>query len=127
MSVDLSPRVVLYTSSGALIIGPLDPSSPDTGTVKFPLIGDVPYSVMFGFPATTIVLHFPVYGDVPVPIDPFSGGGAGTVALPVLGIVPYDIVLGPPNIPADQLFETGVLGYVLPLLLVGVLLFLWKG
>jgi len=112
-ALDLRPRLVLHPPGGAVVLL-VDPTSPVTGTVTFPLLGAVPYSITYGFPASTVTLHFPV-GDVDIPVDPFTGSGGGTVPIPGLGDVPYELVLGPPQITASDLFGAGWSNWLLPI------------
>lgn len=95
--LDLRPRVVFFTPAGAVTVL-VDPSSVSQGTVVFPLLGSVPYDLVYGIPESTMILHVPYYGDYPVPLNPF-GSGPASVTLPVIGEVAYEITLGPPDLP----------------------------
>jgi len=129
LTVDLLPRILLHTSAGVVVIGPIDPSSPLAGTVTFPVVGAVPYSAIYGLPESTVTLHFAL-GDVPIPLNPFGGGSGGVVALPMLGDVPYELVLGPPQIAESDVFGAGMLSslsvYVVPIALGLAALWLWR-
>lgn len=104
-SFDLRPRIVLYPPGGAIVLL-VDPTSALAGTVTFPLLGAVPYDIVPGFPETSLVFHFPAYGEyiAPINLSNMSFGGGGTLDLPLLGAVPYALVIGPPAIPEEQLF-----------------------
>ena len=107
-NLDLNPRVVLHTQYGAVIIE-IKPENLEAGTVNFPApLGAVPYSIVYDFPVSTIILNFPVYGPVSLPVSLTAMGESGsqTVDLPLLGPTPYEVVLGPPNIPPEQVFST---------------------
>lgn len=121
MGLDLRPRIVLYPPGGAVVIL-VDPTSALGGTVQFPLLGSVPYDMLPGFPVSTLMLHVPYYGDVPVPIDILSLGGNGpsSVDIPMLGAVPYEITLGPPRLPEGSLLTDTVSTMGMPLVLLGV-------
>ena len=94
--LDLRPRVVFHTAAGAVVVL-VDPTSVNQGTVSLPLLGAVPYDLVYGIPESIMTLHVPYYGDVAIPLNPF-GGGPSVVTLPVIGDVPYEIVLGPPEL-----------------------------
>ena len=97
MAIDLRPRVVLYTPSGAVIIT-VDPATPFGGSVVIPGVGSVPYDI--DLVSQSMILHVPAYGDVPINL---SGGGTdATVTLPGLGTILYDVTIGPPDIPIEQ-------------------------
>lgn len=100
--LDLRPRVVFWTSAGAVIVL-VDPTSVVGGMATFPIIGAVPYSLDID-PATgqpSVRLDFPT-GPYLLPIS-LSGGQGGSVDLPGLGPATYEVVIGPPQIPEDQL------------------------
>lgn len=121
-TVDLRPRLILYPPGGDPIILVIDPTSPLAGSVDFPLIGAVPYTIEVGVPKSKVHLSLPIWGDVTIPVDPF-GGGNGMVNIPGLGDVQYEIVLGPPasGITTSSLGST----WVLPLLVIGgIILFM---
>lgn len=107
-SLDLRPRVVLHTSAGAVIIL-VDPERLESGNVVFPApLGSVPYRIVYDFPVSTIILDFPVYGPVSLPVSLTAMGESGsqTVELPLLGPAQYEVVLGPPDIPPENVAST---------------------
>ncbi len=106
--VDLNPRIVFHTAYGAVIVTIL-PTDLTTGTVNFPVVGSMPYSLDLA--TQTAVLHVPAYGDVPIPLT--GGGGPAIVTIPGLGAVPYEIVIGDPGIPSSEMFGATI-GTVLP-------------
>jgi len=95
--LDLRPRVVLYTPSGAVIIT-IDPASAFGGSVVIPGVGSVPYDL--DWVTQRMILHVPAYGDVPISLG--GGGTDATVTLPGLGTILYDVTFGPPDIPLEQ-------------------------
>ncbi len=120
-SPDLRPRLVLHPPGGDPIVLVIDPTSPLAGSVDFPFLGAVPYTIEIGVPKSKVHLNLPFWGDVTIPVDPF-GGGNGSVNIPGLGDVPYEIVLGPPAGIVDSSLGSA---WVLPLLLIGgVILFM---
>lgn len=119
MSVDLRPRVVFYTQSGAVVVV-IDPASAFGGSVILPGVGAVPYDL--DWIGQRMILHVPGYGDVPISL---TGGGGSTVSIPGLGTVPVEVVFGEPDIPFEQratatqaLFGTAA-SSLLPILLIG--------
>jgi len=95
--LDLRPRVVLYTPSGAVVIL-VDPATLFGGSVVIPGLGSVPYDL--DLVTQRMILHVPAYGDVPISL---SGGGTdATVTLPGLGTILYEVTFGPPDIPFEQ-------------------------
>lgn len=113
MSLDLRPRVVFHTALG-VVVALIDPTEALAGNVVLPNLGSVPYSIYPSFPASTMVLAVPLYGDVAIPLN-FMSAGSGersAVDLPLLGEVPYEITLGPPVLaPGETAYET-VAGFV---------------
>lgn len=113
MSLDLRPRVVFHTALGA-VEAIIDPTEALSGNVVLPNLGSVPYHIQPGFPASTMILTLPFYGDVTVPLNILDAGSGAqsVVTLPVLGDIPYEITLGPPILaPGETAYET-VTGFV---------------
>jgi hypothetical protein len=115
-SVDLRPRLIFHAPGGDVVLV-VDPSSPTAGAVEFPMLGAIPYTIEAGIPTSYVHLSVPLWGDVSVPVNPFSGSGNGVIAIPGLGDVPYEIALGP----QAQSATSGLFGgnWLLPALLIG--------
>jgi len=115
-SVDLRPRLILHPLGGDVVLL-VDPTSPTAGAVDFPVLGAIPYTIEVGVPTSYVHLSLPLWGDVSIPVNPFSGSGSGVVSIPGLGDVPYEIVLGP----QAGISESGLFGgnWLMPALLIG--------
>ena len=128
MSVDLRPRVVFYTQSGAVVVV-IDPASAFGGQVLLPGAGAVPYDI--DWIGQRMILHIPAYGDVPISL---TGGGGSTVSIPGIGTVPVEVIFGEPDIPfeqratATQAFFGSTLSTMVPIIVVGLVgLLIWQG
>jgi len=119
--LDIRPRVVFYTASGAVIVT-IDPASMFGGSVILPGLGAVPYDLDMS--TQRMILHLPAYGDVPIALT--GGGGGNTVTLPILGTTLYEVTFGPPDIPIEQqatvqsAYLGATLGTILPWVIGGL-------
>jgi hypothetical protein len=126
--LDLRPRVIFYTASGAVIVT-IDPASMFGGSVILPGLGAVPYDLDVA--TQRMILHVPGYGDAPINL--YGGGGGNTVTLPILGTVLYEVTIGPPDIPIEQqatvtqAYLGAGLGAILPWIIGGAVVWvLWR-
>lgn len=128
MAIDLRPRVVFYTPSGAVVVT-VDPGSIFGGSVLLPGIGAVPYDIDFA--TQSMILHVPGYGDAPIALT--GGGGGTTVNIPGLGNVLYEVTIGPPDLSIEQQVTIpqaalgAVIGTALPWIIGGVIVWMmWR-